>query len=440
MLPASALPASLIGILEIFRCCFTAPTFATFTAMVAGLISRPRRRTVCGMLVGAGLERVWPHDRAHSFFARRVWSVEHVGLALIGLVVTTLLGVDDPIEVAVDDTLFQRTGRRVFGAFWQHNGSAKGPRKIGYGNCFVVVSVRVRLAFLDRSVGVPVLAGLHRKDGPTKVEMAARFVALVASVFPGRAVHGVGDAAYHSKALRALPATVSWTCRLPRNAVLHQTAPPATGKRGRPRLKGDRLGIPADLAERADTFAGWAEHTLRLYDEVKTVRITEVSCLWYTPFHTQTVRVILVRNPATVSGYDLALVTTDLASPAERILIRYGDRWTIEQVFLEVRHILGAGEARNRVQAAVERTVPFELIVYSMVIVWYALHGHPEADVAQHRAHAPWYTAKHQPSFEDMLITLRRTIIATRYTPTRPTQPTDHEIRAVQLAWEAAAA
>jgi hypothetical protein len=44
--------------------CFTAPTFPTFVGLLVGLIAQTRRRTVCGMLTGAGLDQVWHHSRA----------------------------------------------------------------------------------------------------------------------------------------------------------------------------------------------------------------------------------------------------------------------------------------------------------------------------------------------------------------------------------------
>ena len=59
------------------------------------------------------------------------------------------------------------------------------------------------------------------------------------------------DAAYHGKALRDLSVQISWTTRLPRNAVLYHRAPAPTGKRGRPRLKGDRIGTPIQAAATA---------------------------------------------------------------------------------------------------------------------------------------------------------------------------------------------
>ena len=56
MPPGPTAPCSLAGLLAEFRTCFTAPTFQTFVGLVVGLISQTRRRTVCGMLIGAGLD------------------------------------------------------------------------------------------------------------------------------------------------------------------------------------------------------------------------------------------------------------------------------------------------------------------------------------------------------------------------------------------------
>jgi hypothetical protein len=87
MLPDVTLPASLAGLLWALRPVFTAPSFGTFCGLVAGLAGQVRRRTVCGMLVGAGLGRCWPHDRAHYFFARAAWDLDALGLAVARLVV-----------------------------------------------------------------------------------------------------------------------------------------------------------------------------------------------------------------------------------------------------------------------------------------------------------------------------------------------------------------
>src|SRR5580658_9209294 len=71
MLPDAALPvpASLMTLLAVFCPLFTAPSFRTFSMLACGFLAQSGKRTVCGMLTGAGLARAWPHDRAHYFFS-----------------------------------------------------------------------------------------------------------------------------------------------------------------------------------------------------------------------------------------------------------------------------------------------------------------------------------------------------------------------------------
>jgi hypothetical protein len=57
-----------------------------------------------------------------------------------------------------------------------------------------------------------------------------------------------------------------------------------------------------------------------------------------------------------------------------------------------------------------------------------------------HRAAAPWYRSKTQPSTADMLGKLRRVLIAAKFRASRPDQVTREEIHAIRLAWEEAAA
>ncbi len=124
--PALPVPRSLAGLLAVFRPCFTAPTFPTFVGLLVGLIAQTRRRTVCGMLTGAGLERVWHHSRAHRLFTNARWSGHALGLALSDLIVARLLPAGAALTIAVDDTLFKRSGKKVFGAARLMTASRRG--------------------------------------------------------------------------------------------------------------------------------------------------------------------------------------------------------------------------------------------------------------------------------------------------------------------------
>jgi len=98
MLPDAALPvpASLMTLLAVLSPLFTAPSFRTFTMLACGFLARSGKRTVCGMLTGAGLSRTWPHDRAHSFFSRARWNPDDLGIAVAKLVIGLLAGDGEP--------------------------------------------------------------------------------------------------------------------------------------------------------------------------------------------------------------------------------------------------------------------------------------------------------------------------------------------------------
>ena len=126
-------------------------------------------------------------------------------------------------------------------------------------------------------------------------------------------------------------------------------------------------------------------------------------------------RVVLLRENDSAKPFDFALVATDTSASIEQIIERYAQRWAIEVCFRDAKQTTGVGEARNRTPLAVERTVPFGLLVQSLVMIWYAHAGHSTAVVAARRRLAPWYDQKTEPSWLDMLATLRRQLIADRF-------------------------
>jgi len=439
MFPDAALPVpvSLTGVLAVFAPLFTAPSFRTFTMLACGFLAQTGKRTVCGMLAGAGLARVWSHDRAHRFFARARWNADDLGLAAARLVVALLVPAGEPVTVAIDDTLFRRRGKKVWAASWFHDGSAPGPAKTGYGNNWVIAAVVVRLPAVRRPVAIPVLAKLVIKgtSSASRLWLARRMTQMLAEALPGRDIHVTADSAYAGGELKKLPGRVTWTTRLRKDAALHGLPPARTGRRGRPRQKGDRLPSLARLA----ATAAFTQVTVTRYGKTAVISAAPVTCLWPAVFGTRPVTVVLIRDRS-AAGYDLALVTTDTAATAAQVIERYAARWSIEVAIEDAKQVFGTGQARNRTARAVERTVPFQLACQAITTIWYATAGHDPADVDGHRHRAPWYTAKAQPSTADMAGKLRRVVIAARFKASRPDQPTPEEISAIRLAWEDLAA
>ena len=273
------LPVSLASLLAVFGPLFTAPSFRTFCGLACGFFAQTGKRTVCGMLAGAGLAQSWPHDRAHWFFSRARWSADELGLAVARLVAGLLVPAGEPVTVAIDDTLFRRRGKKVWSASWFHDGSAPGPAKTGYGNNWVIAAIVVRLPMMSRPVAVPVLAKLVIKDtsSASRLWLARRMASMLAAALPGRDIHVVADSACAGKELKNLPPGVTWTTRLRKDAALHGLPPERTGKRGRPRVRGDRL---PSLAKIAATTA-FTQVTVTRYGKAAAIQAAAVTCLWY---------------------------------------------------------------------------------------------------------------------------------------------------------------
>ena len=164
------LPASWAALLEMFRPGFRRRgTFTLFTVLATGMVAQTGRRSVVGMLSGARMAGVISFHAACRFFSHAVWDVDQLGLIAARLVVRRLLDDDAPVTVVVDDTLFQRWGRKVHHAFWTHDGAAQGGRKIARGNRWVVAGIVVRLPFCTAPVCVRCCSGCGRvKAAPAR--------------------------------------------------------------------------------------------------------------------------------------------------------------------------------------------------------------------------------------------------------------------------------
>jgi hypothetical protein len=434
MLQSPTLPATWRGLLEMFRPAFRrSRTFGLFVLLATGLVAQTARRTVVGMLVGAGVAAVVSFHACCRFFSHHRWDVDRIGLVLARLIVDRLLDAGAPIVVVVDDTLFRRWGPKVFGAFWTHDGSGQDPNALGRGNRWVIAGILVRLPFCAHPVCLPVLLRLWRGRGTASpVQLARELILLLAQEFPDRCIHAVGDAAYHGgRCWSSAPPSPPGARPTPR--CTHPPHP-APADAGRPRLKGHRLGTPAEIA----AAATWRQVTVSRYGRRDTVEITVVDSIWYGAFGNTEGRTVLVREPG--SEKVLAIFTTDTTSDTETVVARYADRWPIEVAIAGGKQLLGIGQARNRLQRAVERTVPLSFCVYSLVVVWYTLHGYHPDDLTGRRADQPWYSHKDDIAFEDMLAKLRRSLVAARITGVDAAQPDPRKYRDYELACAAAAA
>ncbi len=434
------LPDSLARLLSLLRPVFTAPSFDVFSWLVHGFIGRIGERTITGVWQAARLGGVYHHSRAHEFFARRRWSADELGLRLAAFCVERFIDAEAPIPIAVDDTLFRRCGPRVHAAAWHFDSATptQGRSRLGFGNSFVCLGVLLRLAGTERTICLPLIFRLWRpaaegEEQLTRVDLAHQLVGLMAKRFSERRIELAADSYYANNKLALLPENVGACVRLRSNAAFWAPPPKQRGpRRGRPRKRGERLGSVRELAGSPDSR--WR----RVEVGERSLEVLVFDCLWYRVLGERRVRVVIAREPGRTELPVLAVLSTDTEAGAAEILGRYRDRWAIEVAFAEAKGGLGVGEARNRVERAVERTVPFGFLCRAIVIVWYALNGDPAADVESRRLAAPWYRQKRVPSFADMLVALRRELIRAEFLHGYPSGRSRQEIGGLGLVAEAA--
>lgn len=439
------LPSSLGSLLSLFRPCFTRPTFETFCALAVGHLTRVRERTVTGMLAASGFAGRWHHCRAHRFFSRGRWSVDRLGLIVLKLIERRLVKAGAPLLLAIDDTLLRRCGPKVFGRCRNYDGSSPsaGPRagRIAWGNSWVVAGAVVELPFLSRPICLPALFRLwHPGAGPTQVEHGAELVRLVGGALPARRVIVLADGSYAGGALNPaeLPSNVTLVVRARRDIRIHRPPPPRrAGQRGRPRLWGALRPALREVA--ATGRARWQRAQVTLYGQSKTVELFDQRGLW-SPWGRAPARAIAVRDCRAADQLDLVLLASDPAFAPAAVVELYARRWSIEVAFRDAKQLVGVGEAQNRTRRAVERTAPFGFLCLTLAVLWYALGGHARGDVRERRRRAPWYRTKREPSVEDMLVKLRRSVIAERFLGSMGAEATKRKVAELAEAWAMAAA
>ena len=229
--------------------CFSRPGFALFSTLMAGWVLAPGRRTITAIISVADPAGRRAHDAYHRFVRDGAWAMARLWRVLAVHAVARFAP-EGVVALDCDDALFHKSGRRVDGAgvFRDAVRSTAGRVVYAVGLNLVVVSMRVRPPWGGCPIGIPLNARLHRKSDPTTtVAHAADMVRQLAGWLPGRSFHLCADGAYACLAGAGLART-HVTSRMRRDAALYEAAPPPTGRRGRPRTKGERLPTPPGLA------------------------------------------------------------------------------------------------------------------------------------------------------------------------------------------------
>jgi len=393
------------ALLDGTRPVFGAPSFAIFTDLLNGWVLAPGRRTVTAMIAVADPTNRRAHDAYHRFFRDGRWSMPGLWQVLAVQAVTAFCPTE-VVSVDLDDTLFHKSGREIEGAGVFRDAVRSTARRVVYatGLNLVVVTLRVNPPWGRMPIGLPINARLHRKNDPiTTVAQAGAMLRQLAGWLPDRTLQVCADGAYASLAGADLPRT-QLTSRMRRDAALFEATPPKTGRRGRPRLRGERLPAPPELAA-ALRNKDWQTVTLDVRGATHTRLVYHRDVLWFGVCRTALVRLVIVRDPTGLEPDDF-FFSNDLTATPAAIASRYAGRWSIEVTFRDTKQDLGGQNPQSWKRQGPERAACLALWLHGMTWFWY-LEQHPQGGTWIPR---PWYPRKTTPSFLDALAALRRSL------------------------------
>jgi hypothetical protein len=379
---------------------FTAPGRELFKALMTGWVLCTGRRTVIGIYRQADPGRMHAHDAFHRFIRCGSWTVDLMWKTL-ALALVASCAPDGDLEADLDDTLVHKSGKKVDGAGWWRDAvRSTGSRVVvALGLNIVVITLRIRPPWGGEPLGLPIWAALHRKGGPKLTELAAIGITTVASWFPGRRVRCCADGAYASPLLPLASERLVIISRIRRDAALYELKPAKSGKRGRPRQKGKRLGTPTKIAARARAWTRVV--TDRRGRRVVTLVHTKV-ILWYA-VSKKPVLLVVCRDPDG-HEHDDFFVCSDVDMPPGEIIGAYSGRWSIEDTFRATKQSIGIHHPQSWRGLGPERATMLGLALYSLVWWWFlGLRAKDQKVKAE-----PWYAEKRRPSFIDALAALRR--------------------------------
>jgi len=400
--------SSFMPFLQVFFLAMTEPTAQAFVPLVTGWLFAPGR-SLADRIRAIGGPRC--PDTYYRVLASASWSIDEVGLRLLVFILRRWP--QAVLFLVGDDTLLPRKGAKVFGAGMHRDGvlSTRTRTVKRWGHAWVVLSVVFESRRNPgRYYSLPVLMQLYLSPATAKKlgrkywkksEILVGLLRRIERALPSQKLHFLGDYGYTAPALLGqIPRRIEVTGRAHMKARLYAPAPPHEKRRGRPRVRGERLASPQEL------LAGRAQ---RREFEVASgrsycVRMASLQgCFFQVP--DRVVEVVALEH---VGGRreNEVFYTTSIDASQEQVVRWYARRWTIEVTFRDAKQHLAVGREQSRTPAAARRTAAVGFLMYSLVVLWHET-AQPKTVTGLRD-----YPGKRHASFADMLAALRRDSLA----------------------------
>jgi hypothetical protein len=262
----------------------------------------------------------------------------------------------------IDDTIVFRSSKKAPGSAIHHQHGCKTNRPTYVrGQCWVTLALTLSKGF--RSLGVPILSRLARQGGNAgKLVAAKTLLRVIAPLFKGFQTILLMDSWYMrcSLILYALEHGMQVIGQVRRDTAFFQL-PERTGKRGRPRKYGDRVSTSwiDSLPEVRMECSIYGKTQMVYYrDAVVLARF----------LNGRAVRIVWSQLETEDGSRTKpsVILSTDTVLSAARIIVSYGRRWSVEDLFNQLKNRWGWKETWQQTRQVLHRWVQILSISYAI--------------------------------------------------------------------------
>jgi len=333
------------SILSFFSETFSRPSFKIFSSFVIGFIQSGKEAHTSSMVQSL----TYPFLRRSlssftRFLGQNIWAMEEIAeIALSQFFHHLRIKTHSVLFLIVDDTITQKTGKKMPGCAWHKEGAYK-PHVFGHQ--------WVLFALLYKDFLLPLWANLYHPKGTkgcgpfrTKILLVKKMLQALRLPVPCK-VYLLADGWYWGKPLAQLCRTWGYhmISQLRSNAVVF--------------IEGKRTKVTT----LSTLHSAYQEISLSFYGKQRTLQIARFIGLIK---NFGKVAIVVVKEKRKKPRY---LVSTNLHLSALDILNYYAKRWKIEQMIKDLKQQLGLGDYQVRNLQAIQRHLALVLLSYCVLI------------------------------------------------------------------------
>ncbi len=412
-----------------------------------GLLNCLGRHTLTGMITSSGHQFVDWSSVYRLFQGNRVNIDSMFSVIRCSLLKNKFRSNQDAnIYSHMDDTLLNKTGKKVFGTSWRRD--PLGPpfhTNFIWGQRFIQISMSLpEKPGTSRSRAIPV--DLHHcptvnkpgkkatqeswdeyKEKKKKMNLSLQGIERIkvlrknldSQAAKDRQLVVSVDGSYtNENVLKNLPERVTLIGRIRKDTVLNELPDAKGASAGRKRIYGKLLPKPEEIRkseqyvwQQVEAWAAGKKHNfnLKVIDNIrwrkagdKKLKLVIIRPLSYR----------LTKNSRLLYRQPAYLICTDTELEIEKLLQAYLWRWEIEVNFREQKTLLGCGQAQVRTKDPVEKVPAFIVAVYSLLQL--AAYRVRKSGNVNQLPKAKWYPNKkvNRESTGDLLNTFRSQLFA----------------------------